>query len=253
MNKEDVLKSINNQCQCQLTKLCQIFEKIKIPYQTIENSNCVGKAKVELIDINLDGEIVLNDGNKIYRYHFDSNDMNAIDTNKENDPSQLYVMFRHICKTLMERYQIDHYPKLDKVIPPNNILDWLIIGLVCLPTLCYLNRSILHYLFNWNGYLSSILIPILDDDTVLITIIILEFVTHAIETCMFLVPKLQSYKVPSKLWYRWIIFGVIEGYGPVRRIDNYSSYYDCSCYCNQDQNQNSTMKPLLVVDKEKEY
>lgn len=254
MNREEVLKSINNQCQCQLVNLSHIFEQIKVSYKTIDNNSCVDNAKINLVDINLDGKIVLKDGNKIYTYRFDSNDMESIVKNKEDDSSKLYDVFRSMCKLLSERYQIDHHQKVNEIIPPNTILDWLVIGLVCLPTLCYLNRSVLHYLFDWNGYLSSVLIPILDNDTVLLTIIILEFVTHSIETYMFLIPKLRTYKVPNKLWYGWMIWGIIEGYGPVRRIDNYSSDCDCSCYYNQNQNQEKlTIKPLVVVDKEKEY
>lgn len=248
MNKEEVLKSINDQCQYQLNHLCEIFEREKIPYKSVDNEhNADTTTKIKLVDINLNGEISLNNKDKIYRYHFtDTEVKDTADTDKDDDPSKLYDMFHSIYKTLIERYPIDHCQKLDKVIPPNTMLDWLIIGLVCLPTLCYLNRSVLYGLFGWNQYLSSMIVPILDNDTILITIIILEFVTHSIETYMFLIPKLKSCKIPSKLWPRWIIWGVIEGYGPVRRIDNY-----CQHCCNLNQDQNSILKPLLVVDKEK--
>ncbi|CCF59472.1 hypothetical protein KAFR_0H00630 [Kazachstania africana CBS 2517] len=117
--------------------------------------------------------------------------------------------------------------KIDTVVPPDNILDMLIIAGVCLPSVCYFNRDILTLTLSpLNMFIPQLgngLLRLLNNDSVLISIIILEFAVHLTESLVFLRPRLNYYNVPSRCAIKWYFWGIIEGYSPVRRINRLAS------------------------------
>ncbi|CCK69712.1 uncharacterized protein KNAG_0C06160 [Huiozyma naganishii CBS 8797] len=109
--------------------------------------------------------------------------------------------------------------EIREVIPPNTVLDWLIVGGVFLPTLCYVYRPALYCLGKLPLFPAAVL-ALLDNDRVLLAIIVLEFVAHAAETLFIVVPKLQYYRTRSQDRTAWLLLGLLEGYGPARRLDD---------------------------------
>ena len=67
--------------------------------------------------------------------------------------------------------------------------------------------------------MGSTLEACLDSDLVLRLIIVAEFLTHAFETLIFVVPRLKYYRVPGEFVPEWLLLGLLEGYGPARRLD----------------------------------
>ncbi|CCD26269.1 uncharacterized protein NDAI_0H00950 [Naumovozyma dairenensis CBS 421] len=123
--------------------------------------------------------------------------------------------------------------QINEVKCPSSLVDWLIILGVTLPTLCYLYRPVLYYLFECIpsfGYsnIKETLVTILDDDFVIIMIIISEFVIHFVETWFLLRPKLLYYRVPTDFILEWYFFGILEGYGPVKRLEQLAQKYKIS-------------------------
>ena len=91
---------------------------------------------------------------------------------------------------------------------------------VALPPLCYLYRPALHAIFFLvPNPVGSTLEAWLDSDLVLRLIIVAEFLTHALETLIFVVPRLKYYRVPGEFVPEWLLLGLLEGYGPARRLD----------------------------------
>ncbi|CAI4057778.1 hypothetical protein SUVZ_02G5810 [Saccharomyces uvarum] len=103
---------------------------------------------------------------------------------------------------------------------PCTLVDLLIIVGVTLPALCYLHRPALHCIFSLvPGPVGATLERWLDSDRVLQLIILAEFVTHGLETIFFTVPRLKYYRVPGEFVPEWLFLGLLEGYGPARRLD----------------------------------
>lgn len=103
---------------------------------------------------------------------------------------------------------------------PCTLVDWLILVGVTLPALCYLHRPVLHCIFSLvPNPVGATLETWLNSDRVLLLIILAEFVTHALETVFFIVPRLKYYRVPGEFVPEWLLLGLLEGYGPARRLD----------------------------------
>ncbi|CAI4059409.1 hypothetical protein SKDZ_04G6670 [Saccharomyces kudriavzevii ZP591] len=110
--------------------------------------------------------------------------------------------------------------QIDTVEYPCTLTDLLIIAGVALPSLCYFYRPALHALFSLvPNPVGAALEKWLDSDRVLQVIILAEFLTHALETLIFIVPRLKYYRVPGEFVPEWLLLGLLEGYGPARRLD----------------------------------
>lgn len=101
---------------------------------------------------------------------------------------------------------------------PSSIMEYLIIFGVLLPVVCYNYRPLLHQL-----PISLSLCEFLDNDIVLRTLMALMFLTHLIESLVFLRPKLNFYRVPPDFLIEWYLFGILEGYSTVRRLKEMAS------------------------------
>ena len=111
--------------------------------------------------------------------------------------------------------------QVNEMAYPGSILEYLIIFGVCLPTLCYKFRKLLYFGFQWIPLpqdLSNLLLKFLDNDSVLLSIIVLELIIHLGETLLLLRPRLEYYRVPNDFLIEWYFFGLLEGYAPVRRL-----------------------------------
>ncbi|AJU71577.1 AFH_G0013230.mRNA.1.CDS.1 [Saccharomyces cerevisiae] len=110
--------------------------------------------------------------------------------------------------------------QIDTVEYPCTLVDLLILVGVALPPLCYLYRPALHAIFFLvPNPVGSTLEAWLHSDLVLRLIIVAEFLTHALETLIFVVPRLKYYRVPGEFVPEWLLLGLLEGYGPARRLD----------------------------------
>ncbi|CAB4256007.1 similar to Saccharomyces cerevisiae YDR476C Putative protein of unknown function [Maudiozyma barnettii] len=104
--------------------------------------------------------------------------------------------------------------KLNTCLPPGTLPDFLVLLLVPLPVVCYFFDQLLLYiplfgeaLYNNPNYLRCI--------------IALELLCHLCESLVFLRPLMYKYSVPFDLQIEWYMWGLLEGYGPVRRINQH--------------------------------
>lgn len=214
MNKQDVVKNINGQCQWQLQDVVKLLSKEgEITLDSLDE-------KVTLLDINWDGAMTLECLGKTYSFDGCVDNANN-EASQLNDPTKLYDIFHEVHKHITNKNNMAPW-RINKVIGPTSLLDWLIILGVCLPTICYFYRPFLYVLFAWDTRHKTVL-QWLDNDKVLVAIIILEFFTHGIETWRFLIPQLRFHRVNPKLLPQWLFWGLLEGYGPVRRLQRYAA------------------------------
>lgn len=215
VNKQDVVKNINSQCQWQLHDLVILLSKERdIPMDTRVD------AKVTLLDINWCGAMTLECLGQTYSCDGCVDSANKM-LLQMNDPTKLYDIFHETHRHVTNKNNMAPW-SIDKVIGPNSLVDWLIILGVCLPSLCYFYRPVLYILFAWDTHSKTVL-HWLDNDKVLLAIIILEFFTHAMETWRFLIPQLKFHRVHPAIWPQWLFWGLLEGYGPVRRLKSYTA------------------------------
>lgn len=112
------------------------------------------------------------------------------------------------------------FNKLDKVLYPCGVADLLVILAVLLPPLCYLYRPLLHWLFPPQAPVLGQLGQLVDSDYRLLAVIVLEFAIHAGEVYLGLWPLLHYYRITESpdLLIEYTLFGLLEGYGPIRRL-----------------------------------
>lgn len=97
---------------------------------------------------------------------------------------------------------------------PSTVPEYALICAVFLPFLCYKYRSLLYWL-----PLPSALLKFLDNDLVLGGVILFAVVTHFIEVITILRPKLIYYRVPTDFLIEWYVFGMLEGYPCIKRLE----------------------------------
>lgn len=225
MSKQEVITSINKQCQQQLQDL--------VLFLGVKNKR---SSTVTLLDIDTSaGQLTVSYGRK----HYTAKCSNVLKDGCES-PVELYDLFHRIHRELAMQRGLSPL-KLTTVTPPQGLIDYAVILGVFLPTICYFYRPLLYILFGWNDY-SREIVPVLDNDRILLAIIIGEFTTHLLETLWWLHPLLTFHRVPraSPLWFQWTFWGILEGYGPVRRLNQGRSY------CNDPDNAPST--PPLILE-----
>lgn len=97
---------------------------------------------------------------------------------------------------------------------PSTVAEYALICAIFLPFLCYKFRGLLQWL-----PLPSVVLKFLDNDQVLGGIIIFAIVAHFIEVVAILRPKLHFYRVPTDFLIEWYVFGMLEGYPCIKRLD----------------------------------
>ncbi|QLL30818.1 hypothetical protein HG536_0A06330 [Torulaspora globosa] len=97
---------------------------------------------------------------------------------------------------------------------PDTAIEYIVIIGVFLPFICYKWRKVLSWL-----PLPSLVIEFLDNDNVLRGIMALAIVTHVLETWTLLRPRLNYYRVPTDFLVEWYLFGLLEGFAPVKRLE----------------------------------
>lgn len=105
--------------------------------------------------------------------------------------------------------------KINTCLSPSTLADFLVLLVVPLPMVCYIYKPLLL----WIPIIGSILY---DNEPYLITIIILEILCHIIESVIFITPLLSYYSIPVDLQVEWYVWGLLEGYGPVRRLNAFA-------------------------------
>lgn len=93
---------------------------------------------------------------------------------------------------------------------PESFADYTIIVLAFFPLACYYRRNLLSYVPFVGHYF--------DNDYLLLGIQIAAFLCHILECLILLKPILDFYRVPTDFLVEWYFFGILEGYGPVRRL-----------------------------------
>lgn len=106
------------------------------------------------------------------------------------------------------------YIQVSDMCYPSTLVEYFILLGISLPVICYFFRQVLYWL-----PFPSVVLEFLDNDNVLRSIIGLVIGIHLVETWVFLKPKLQFYRVPTDFLIEWYLFGVLEGYPPVRRLE----------------------------------
>lgn len=104
---------------------------------------------------------------------------------------------------------------INAVAYPQNFIEYLIIFLAFLPFAAYKNRSILMYL-----PFPAVIVQFLSKDFVLIAVMLFVLVVHGAECIFLLRPKLNFYRVPTDFLVEWYFFGMLEGYGAIRRFNS---------------------------------
>lgn len=128
----------------------------------------------------------------------------------------------HMAHEAADKRHLAHF-QIDDMAYPESISDYLIILGVLLPVLCYKYRSLLYWL-----PMPAYVCEYLDNDAVLRTIILLEFVTHLVEVRFLLKPKLQFYRVPPDFLIEWYLFGMLEGFATFKRLKNMAARFEAT-------------------------
>lgn len=97
---------------------------------------------------------------------------------------------------------------------PSTVLELIILVLAQLPLVCYYFRSVLYWL-----PIPLALKQFLDSDVTLLGVTLLAYITHALEVLFLLKPRLEFYRVPTDFLIEWYLFGILEGYAPVKRLE----------------------------------
>lgn len=118
--------------------------------------------------------------------------------------------------------------RLVKSVGPSSFLDWFVIVLVFLPTICYLSRNFLWGLIMNPLHILGIQLPFeslrlqvykaLDNDSVLLGIIAAEYIIHLFETLFLLKPQLDAHEMSFGVRFQWYVMGLIEGFAPIKRL-----------------------------------
>ena len=107
--------------------------------------------------------------------------------------------------------------QITTVVAPNSLQDFLILMLIPLPALCLIwPQSILPYIPILGPYLS-------DKPDFISAICVVELLIHALECIVLLRPQLEYYRVQPDVAIEWYLFGLLEGYGAVRRVKELGS------------------------------
>ncbi|CUS23748.1 LAQU0S11e03400g1_1 [Lachancea quebecensis] len=101
--------------------------------------------------------------------------------------------------------------QINEMSYPDSLVDYMIILFVFFPLACYIRRDLLNYV--------PFVGPYFNNDALLIGIQTAAFVIHLFECIFLLKPKLDFYRVPTDFLIEWYLFGMLEGYGPVRRFN----------------------------------
>ncbi|GCE98103.1 hypothetical protein ZYGM_000970 [Zygosaccharomyces mellis] len=128
------------------------------------------------------------------------------------DRSEAVARLNYMAHEAAAKRQLAHF-QINDMAYPESVMEYLIILAVFLPIACYKFRSLLYWLPIPLNVRQS-----LDNDTVLKTIILLEFLTHLVETLFFLKPKLLFYRVTPDFLIEWYLFGMLEGFAPLKRL-----------------------------------
>lgn len=101
--------------------------------------------------------------------------------------------------------------QINEMSYPNSIGEYLLIFLVMMPPVCYFNRSLLQWVPVVGAWL--------DNDALLLTVFVATVVCHFAECILLLKPKLDFYRVPTDFLIEWYLFGLLEGYPAVKRLN----------------------------------
>lgn len=107
------------------------------------------------------------------------------------------------------------YVRINEMSYPGQFVEYFIIAMVMLPFFALVNKTFLQYL-----PLPSSIINLLSQDKVLVSVIIFTVTCHALECYYLLRPRLNYHRVPTDFLVEWYFFGMIEGYGAVRRFND---------------------------------
>lgn len=128
------------------------------------------------------------------------------------DRSEATARLNRMAREAAAKRHLAHF-QINDMVYPQSFIEYLVLLGVFLPMLCYKFRPLLYWLP----------IPLhirqwLDNDVILRTIMLLEVLMHLAETLIFLRPKLQFYRVPPDFLIEWYLFGILEGFAPVKRL-----------------------------------
>ena len=102
--------------------------------------------------------------------------------------------------------------QITTVVAPNSLQDFLVLLLTPLPALCLTwPQFVLPYIPVLGSYL-------MDKPDYITAIFIAEILIHALECIVLLRPQLEYFRVQPDVAIEWYLFGLLEGYGAVRRV-----------------------------------
>lgn len=104
---------------------------------------------------------------------------------------------------------------------PMTIPEYALICAVFLPLVCYKYRRVLYWL-----PLPSSVAGFLDNDVVLGSVMLFAVVAHVIEVLTILRPKLRFYRVPTDFLIEWYLFGILEGYPCIKRLNRLARHLE---------------------------
>lgn len=106
------------------------------------------------------------------------------------------------------------YIQVNDMSYPGTILEYFVIIAAQLPLICYTYRQVLYWL-----PVPLAVKQYLDSDLKLLGVAVLALLIHLFETLFLLRPRLEFYRVPTDFLIEWYLFGILEGYAPVRRLE----------------------------------
>ncbi|SMN22261.1 similar to Saccharomyces cerevisiae YDR476C Putative protein of unknown function [Maudiozyma saulgeensis] len=117
--------------------------------------------------------------------------------------------------------------KINTCLGPRTPADLAVLLVVPLPLVCYLYRPLLLWIPIIGNYLS-------ENPNYILWIIGLELLCHLCESLTFIKPLMFRYSIAPDLQVEWYMWGLLEGYSPVRRLNAFA------------QPKESTLKDTLM-------
>ncbi|KAH3899446.1 uncharacterized protein SCDLUD_004889 [Saccharomycodes ludwigii] len=210
--RESVIRHINKNYRASLHDYIYVYGTVdeKLPIRQLRLVDC----DLDSITISYLKDFQLQDDEDLFEIiKFDQG------TRKCLNYAEVQDKLIEMAEVAAKKRNLSHI-QINEMRYPTSFLDILIIILVFLPTMSYI------WLLPLQDLLKKSELPIivflsqnLFQPKILIGIQLAAIFTHFLEIYILLKPKLTFYRVPTDYLVEWWFFGLLEGYGVIRRFN----------------------------------